>query len=137
MSGKDAAIGIAVVVAVVGVAIYAGQQSQSPESQLGPAVYVKGPNAESEECKKLAEEWGPMLESNEDTLAENRDNAEFERIMHSQMTESERQIAINNLSAKEDIAKTARETHQRNQEIRLRERERDAGCRIPNPDLNK
>jgi len=135
MSGKDAVIGIAIVLAIVGAAVYTDHQKQSPDSQLGPAPYITGPNAETEECKKLTQEWGPMLErqSNEDTQAENRDTAEFDRIMHSQMTESQREVAMNNLSAKEDIAKTAREARQKNDEIRLREKEREAGCQIPNP----
>jgi hypothetical protein len=135
MSGKDAAIGIAIVLALVGAAVYTDHQKHSPDSLLGPAPYIAGPNAESEECKKLTQEWGPMLErqSNEDTQAENRDTAEFDRIMHSQMTESQREVAMNNLSAKEDIAKTAREARQKNDEIRLREKEREAGCQIPNP----
>ena len=140
MSGKDAAIGIAVVLAVIWAAVYVNHQTEAGQLgplQLGPSPYVDGPNAGSEECTKLTQEWGPMLErqSKEDTQAENRDTAEFERIMHSQITESQREIAINNLSAKEDIAKSAREARQKNEEIRLREREREAGCQIPNPKL--
>src|SRR5271169_2586455 len=107
MSVKDTVIGIGVVLAIAGAIIYANHKDASPESQLGRALYINGPNAGSEECRKLIQELGSTLDRqvNEDIQAENRDTAEFERIMRSEMAETERQIAINNLSAKEDIAK--------------------------------
>jgi hypothetical protein len=142
MSGKDAAIGTAVILAVIGVAVYVNHQTESGQLgplKLGPPAYVDGPNAGSEECKKLTQEWGSMLErqSNEDTQAENRDNAQTDRIMRSQMTESQREKAMNNQTAKEDIAKTAREARQRSEEIDLRAREREAGCLVSNPNFSK
>jgi|ERR1017187_7282866 hypothetical protein len=137
MKGKDTAIGIGVVIAIVAAIVYANHQSESPESQLGPAPYIAGPNAENEQCKNLTQEQGSILDrqTNEDTQAENRDNYAYEQVMHAQMTDAEREIAINNLSAKEDIAKTAREARQNNEVIQLRAKALEAGCLIPNPNF--
>jgi hypothetical protein len=139
MSGKEWATGIAIIAAIVGGLIYADHRARSPEAQFGPPSYVAGPNAGSEECQKLSQEWGPMIErqANEDTQADNRNSAELEQLEHSQMTDAQRQIALNNLSAKEDVAKTARENRQNNEEVSLRERLRAAGCQQLNPKLYK
>jgi hypothetical protein len=133
MKAKEAAMGIGVVLAIVAAIVYLNSHSESPESQLGPASYMPGPNAESDQCKNINQEQGTLLDrqSNEDTQAETLNNKAFDEIMHSHMTDSERQIAINNLSAKEDIAKTAREARQMNEEVQLQAKAQDAGCLIP------
>jgi hypothetical protein len=100
-----------------------------------PPPYVNGPNAVSAECRKLSQEWLPMIErqSDEDKRADDYYLAEFERLERSPMTGAQRQIAENNLSATEDEAKAAREARQENEFVRLREQERESGCLPPNP----
>jgi len=126
---------VAVVVAVGGLVLYLNHEDKKDPYHLGPAAYVDGPNAASEECKKLRAEFASALErwAAEDTQADDHDTAEFERLMNSKMTDTKRQIAINSLSAKQDMAKTARENRQNNEEVSLREHMLQAGCQIPNP----
>jgi hypothetical protein len=98
-------------------------------------VYVDGPNAGSEECRKIAQGWDGMVErhSDEDTQAEKRATTDSDGVMRSSLTDAQKQIALNNLSAKEEAEKAGREARQSNEIISLRERERVAGCQIENP----
>jgi len=141
MSGKELKLGIVLISAILVGLIYEDyrKKSDSVEQMLGPPSYVPGPNAESDECQKLKQEWGPMLDrqTDEDNRAEARDSAQVEQLERTQMSDAQRQIAMNNLSAKQDIAKTARESRQKNEEIKLRERLRVAGCQQLNPQLSK
>jgi len=128
-------LGLFLVVAVLlGLCSLYENYANSPERQLGPPAYVEGPNAGSDECQKLRQQLDALLDQSvsADDRAEKRSDAEYDRIAHSQTTSAQKQMALNNLSAKDDISQTARDTRFKNEEIRLREQLRLAGCQQPN-----
>ena len=67
----------------------------------------------------------------EDNRADQLSEAEVNRIMNAPMNDSERQIAMKNLSDREDISKAKRDMAQNNEENRHREKLRAAGCLVP------
>ena len=111
-------------IAIVGSLVSCDTQPEHP-------VNVDGPNAGSEECRNLNHSWEAMIErqADEDTRAEGRDTAEVNRVMRSQMTDEQQQTALRDLSAKQDIAKTARENRQSHENARLQQQLRAAGCK--------
>jgi hypothetical protein len=92
-----------------------------------------GPDAGSDQCKQLNDEGAAMLNRwvKEDNFADQHSEAEVNRIMSAPMSDSERQIAMKNLSDRDDISKAKRDMAQNNEENRHRERLRAAGCLVP------
>ena len=135
MSGKDIFTLSAVVAAIACIVLYLNREQKKDPFHLGPPAYVDGPNAPTEECKKLTEQWSAILTRHaaEEEQVEMREAAALDQVTHAKMSDAARQLAMNNLTAKEDIARTERENKQENEIARLRELEREAGCRAPTP----
>jgi hypothetical protein len=109
-------------------------ENKHPESLLGPPAYVAGPNAESDECKKLRDRWLPIIDAevNSESVNDDQETREFERIMRSPMTEAQRETALQRLFARQDISATALEAKFREADTNLRDQELEAGCLVLN-----
>jgi hypothetical protein len=111
------------------------RDANDPQSGFGPPAYVKGRNAQREECRELRQAWVPMInrQAEEDRTAEDRDGDALERLDCSAMSAEEKdRAAKQQLFVGQDLAKTARESRQEQEVDNLRARMLAEGCLVPN-----
>jgi hypothetical protein len=87
---------------------------------------------DSPRCREFSDRIGKLLEQDvsEDALAEKRHEQELNSLTENLRTASEgqREIAMNNLTTRQEIEDRARENKQNNQVEAVRQQSRDAGC---------